>query len=75
MIDGSLPVPANGYREDLKHAAIGSEHQSFRFTLADSLPFAANAMEMGRSLDKAVFARPSQIGRCRPMSDMSANCP
>jgi len=55
LIDGSLWVPANRYREDLKHAAIGSERHSFRFTLTDGIPFASDAMAVRGSLDEAVF--------------------
>jgi len=62
LIDGSLRVPANRYREDLKHAAIGSEHYSFRFTLTDGLPFASDTMEVRRSLDEAVFFRRRREG-------------
>ena len=49
-------VLADRYREDLKRAGIGSGSHGFRFTPPDGLGFAANAVEVRRSLDQVVLA-------------------
>ncbi len=41
-------VLANRYREDQKHADIGSGHHSFSFTLPPELAYALDAVEVRR---------------------------
>jgi hypothetical protein len=53
-------VLANRYREDLKRAGIGSGHHSFAFTPPDGLAFAADAVEVRRSLDKVPLSLSAQ---------------
>ena len=50
-------VLANGYREDLKQARLGSGHHSFEFKPPDGLAFAPDGVEVRRSLDGASLMR------------------
>src|SRR5258708_30314088 len=46
---------ANRYRQDLKRAGLGSGNHSFEFKPPAGLTFAANAVEVRRSLDGAIL--------------------
>ena len=65
LVGGRLigQVLANRYREDLKHASIGSGSHSFSFAPPDGLAFAPNAVEVRRSLDGAVLPVSAQARR------------
>ena len=51
-------VLANGYREDLKKARLGSGHHGFEFKPLDGLAFAPEGVQVRRSLDGSVLFRP-----------------
>jgi hypothetical protein len=48
-------VLANGYREDLQHAGMGSGSHSFAFTPPPGLALLPEAVEVRRSLDGALL--------------------
>ena len=54
-------VLANRYREDLKHAGLGSGCHSFAFRLPPELASARNVIEVRRSLDEAVLPLSTQV--------------
>ncbi len=54
---------ANRYREDLKHAGLGSGCHSFAFRLPSGLSPARNVIEVRRSLDRAVLPLSTQVIR------------
>ena len=64
IADGRLigQVLANSYREDLKAAGLGSGRHGFEFTPPAGLDFAADAVEVRRSLDGAPLDRSGATG-------------
>ena len=54
---------ANHYREDLKHAGIGSGHHSFAFMPPAGIVFIPDAMEVRRSIDGAALSLSVQARR------------
>ena len=54
---------ANRYREDLKHAGLGSGWHSFAFRLPSGLAAAPNMIEVRRSLDQTALSPSSEVIR------------
>ena len=56
-------ILANGYREDLEHAGLGSGCHGFAFTPPPGSTFALHAVEVRRSLDGAILGKAHQSDR------------
>jgi hypothetical protein len=56
---------ANRYREDLRDAGLGSGRHAFEFTPPAATAFAADTVELRRSLDGAALF-PSEVARRKP---------
>ena len=61
-------VLANGYREDLKKARLGSGHHGFEFKPPDGSAFAPEGVEVRRSLDGRVLFRRRRGEHCQSPS-------
>jgi VCBS repeat-containing protein len=67
LIEGKAigQVLANGYRDDLEAAGLGSGRHGFAFTPPRGLDFAADAVEVRRSLDGAALERSNRASGAR----------